>query len=104
MERDYSKYQPTEYEKYRMLRSNNRLVTFDQITHFAQFSSSDKTVTIHVSPKYEFMNMYEWIEDEGTEEQDSQSHSHIDDYPQSYHQRSGAGRRATTSPRLSGRS
>ena len=69
MERDYSKYKPTEYEKYRMLRSNNRLVTFDQITHFAQFSSSDKTVTIHVSPKYEFMNMYEWIEDEGTEEQ-----------------------------------
>ena len=69
MERDYSKYQPTEYEKYRMLRSNNRLVTFDQITHFAHFSSSDKTVTIHVSPKYEFMNMYEWIEDEGTEEQ-----------------------------------
>ena len=69
MERDYSKYKPTEYEKYRMLRSNNRLVTFDQITHFAQFSSSDKTVTIHVSPKYEFMNMYEWIADEGTEEQ-----------------------------------
>ena len=69
MERDYSKYQPTEYEKYRMLRSNNRLVTFDQITHFAHFSSSDKTVTIHVSPKYEFMNMYEWIADEGTEEQ-----------------------------------
>ena len=69
MKRDFSKYKPTEYEKYRALRSNNRLVTFDQITHFAQFSSSDKTVTIHVSPKYEFMNMYEWIEDEGTEEQ-----------------------------------
>lgn len=47
MKRDFSKYKPTEYEKYRALRSNNRLVTFDQITHFAQFSSSDKTVTIH---------------------------------------------------------
>lgn len=69
MERDFSKYKPTEYEKYRMLRSNNRLVTFDEITHFARFSSSDKTVMIHVSPKYEFINMYEWIEDEGTEEQ-----------------------------------
>ena len=69
MKRDFSKYKPTKYEKYRALRSNNRLVTFDEITHFAHFSSSDKTVTIHVSPKYEFMNMYEWIADEGTEEQ-----------------------------------
>ena len=69
MEKDFSQYKPTEYEKYRKIRSNNRLVTFDEVTHYARFSPSDKTVIIYVSPKYEFINMYEWIEDEGTEEQ-----------------------------------
>ena len=69
MKKDFSQYKPTEYEKYRKIRSNNRLVTFDEVTHYARFSPSDKTVIIYVSPKYEFINMYEWIEDEGTEEQ-----------------------------------
>lgn len=69
MDKDYSGYKPTEYEKYRWLRSNDQYIIFNKVSNFAIFSSSNKTVRIQVSQKYEFINMYYWIEDEVTEEQ-----------------------------------
>lgn len=69
MDNDYSGYKPTEYEKYRWLRSNDQYIIFNKVSNFAIFSSSNKTVRIQVSQKYEFINMYYWIEDEVTEEQ-----------------------------------
>ncbi|MBR0088266.1 MAG: hypothetical protein IJP94_00325 [Clostridia bacterium] len=69
MDKDYSDYKPTEYEKYRWLRANNKYVTLDMTTNFALFPRDNRTVQIQVNYKYEFVNMYYWIEDEGTEEQ-----------------------------------
>ena len=69
MDKDYSQYKPTEYEKYRWLRSNNKYVILDINTNFALFPADNKTVQIEVNYKYEFVNMYYWIADEGTEEQ-----------------------------------
>ena len=69
MDKDYSDYKPTEYEKYRWLRANNKYVTLDMTTNFALFPRDNRTVQIQVNYKYEFINMYYWIEEEGTEEQ-----------------------------------
>ena len=69
MDKDYSSYKPTEYEKYRWLRANNKYVTLDINTNFALFPRDNRTVQIQVNYKYEFVNMYYWIEDGGTEEQ-----------------------------------
>ena len=69
MDRDYSQYKPTEYEKYRWLRSNDKYIIFDKVSNYALFTTERKTVNIRVSNKYEFINMYCWIEDDGTEEQ-----------------------------------
>ena len=38
-------------------------------TNFALFPRDHRTVQIQVNYKYEFVNMYYWIEDEGTQEQ-----------------------------------
>lgn len=69
MDKDYSGYKPTEYEKYRWLRSNDKYIIFDMVSNFALFPEDNRTVLIRVNNKYEFINMYYWIEDEGTEEQ-----------------------------------
>lgn len=58
MDRDYSQYKPTEYEKYRWLRSNDKYIIFNKVSNFAVFPTSNKTVQIQVNQKYEFFNMY----------------------------------------------
>ena len=87
MDKDYSSYKPSEYEIYRWFRANNKYVTLDINTNFALFPADNRTVQIQVNYKYEFVNMYYWIEEEGTEEQLSNfisEHTHKEEDSKEY--------------------
>lgn len=49
MKKDYSEYKPSEYEKYRLKRSNNKYVRYDYFNNKVGFVPEDKNIFIHRS-------------------------------------------------------
>ena len=61
MEKDYSEYQRTEYDKYRLRRSNTKNVILDYFVNKAIFFSEDKTIRINVDGYNEYFTMLDTI-------------------------------------------
>ncbi|MCR5652555.1 MAG: DUF6076 domain-containing protein [Ruminococcus sp.] len=69
MDKDYSKYELSEHEKYKYLRSNNKNITYDSTNNYVSFFPLSKLVKISVNTQTSFANLYDIIENEGTPEQ-----------------------------------
>ena len=56
MGKDYSEYKLNDYEKYRILRSNNQYVRFDYFINSASFNPDSKTIFIRVDESNEYVS------------------------------------------------
>ena len=63
MDKDYSEYQRTEYDKYRLRRSNTRNVILDYFVNKAIFYTEDKTIRIKVDGYNEYLTMLDFIDE-----------------------------------------
>ena len=63
MEKDYSEYKRTEYDKYLFRRSNRNDVLLDYFANYVRFDYESKTVVIRVDDRNEYPSMEFSIED-----------------------------------------
>ena len=63
MNKDYSEYQRTEYDKYRLRRSNTKNVILDYFVNKAIFYTEDKTIRIKVDGYNEYLTMLDFIDE-----------------------------------------
>lgn len=63
MDKDYSEYHRTEYDKYRLRRSNTKNVILDYFVNKAIFYTEDKTIRIKVDGYNEYLTMLDFIDE-----------------------------------------
>ena len=72
MDKDYSEYKLTEYDKYRILRSNRKHITLDYFTNTVCFYPEERRFQIHVDGGQEYYWMDYYI-DKAQEEEDQRN-------------------------------
>lgn len=68
MEKDYSGYRLSDFEKYRLIRSDNKYITYGFYDNYVSFLPATKTVRITVNTRTEFANLYDYVEHDGSAE------------------------------------
>ena len=65
MKKDYSEYQLSNYDRYRILRSNRKNVTLDYFVNTVRFYPEDRSFIIRVDRGNEYHMMQEFLDEYG---------------------------------------
>ena len=69
MKKDYSEYQLSNYDRYRILRSNRKNVTLDYFVNTVRFYPEDRSFIIRVDRGNEYHMMQEFLDEYDDDEQ-----------------------------------
>ena len=69
MEKDYSEYQISDYDRYRILRSNRKNVTLNFFENTVRFYPEDRSFRIHVYRGHEYHVMQDYIDEFNAEDE-----------------------------------